>query len=165
MRQLTAGLAIMALALTGCAATTSTSSGKTPAPVPSHSAPAPAGTSGTGAAGTRLGGMAGGGSAGPAQWVVDGTFQSNGGATQPLAGTVSFRDSSTGRTVKVTVGASGKFSLGLVAGTYTATAQAARSASPCPAPVTVTVRAGQTTRVALGCPAALPAFREPREAV
>ena len=154
MRRLTAGLGIMALALTGCAATTSASSGKSPATVPSHSATTADGTGGSGPAGAGLGGVAGGGSGGPAQWVVDGTFQSKGGAAQPLAGTVSFRDSSSGRIVTVTVGASGKFSLGLVAGTYTATAQAARSASPCSAPVAVTVRAGQPTRVALVCPAA-----------
>jgi len=149
MRQLTTGLGIIALALTGCAATAASSGDA----VPSHSAPAVTGTSGTGTAGTGLGGVASGGSGGLAQWVVDGTFQAKGGSAQPLAGVVSFRDSSSGRTVTVTVGPSGKFSLGLVAGTYRATAQTARTGSPCAAPVTVTVRAGQLTRVSLACPA------------
>jgi hypothetical protein len=153
MRQLTAGLGIMALALTGCATAASSNSGEPAAAVPSHSATAAAGASGTSSAGAGPGRVVGGGSADPAQWVVDGTFQAKNGSAQPLAGVIVFRDSSTGRTVNVTVGASGKFSLGLVAGTYTATAQPARSTSPCSAPVTVTVRAGQLTRVSLVCPA------------
>ena len=152
MRRLTAGLAIMALAVTGCATTTATSSGgKAPAAATSQS-PA-TGTSGTATAGIRPGGASGSGSSGLARWVVNGTFQTEAGHVQPLSGVVTFRDSITGDTVNVTVGASGKFSLGLVAGTYTATGQAGHSASPCSAPVTVDVRAGQLTRVALVCKA------------
>ncbi len=152
MRRLTAGLAIMALAVTGCATTTASSSGgKAPAAATSQS-PA-TGTSGTATAGIRPGGSSGSGSSGLAQWVVNGTFETEAGHVQPLSGVVTFRDSTTGHTVNVTVGASGKFSLGLVAGTYTATGQTEHSDSPCSAPVTVNVRAGQLTRVALVCKA------------
>jgi hypothetical protein len=149
MRQLTAGLAIAALAVTGCAATATSSSGKTPAAPTSHSA----GTSGTASAAPGLSGLSGGGPGGPAQWVVDGTFETVGSPAQPLSGVVTFRDSTTGHSVNVTVGASGKFSLGLIAGTYTATGQTGQDFSPCSAPVTVTVRAGQLTRVSLSCKA------------
>lgn len=138
MRQLTAGLAIMALALTGCAAA-ATSSGTPSTAVTSHGAT------------TGLGGLAGGGAPGPAQWVVDGTFEAQGAPGHPLSGSVTFRDSTTGHTVNVPVGASGKFSLGLVAGTYTATGHTGQSASPCSAPVKVDVRAGRLTRVSLVC--------------
>ncbi len=153
MRRLTAGLAttaLAALAVTACAATTATtsSSGKAPTAVTSHN---PA-TGGTATAGTRPGGSAG--SSGLAQWLVNGTFETEAGHAQPLSGMVTFRDRTTGHTVNVTVGASGKFSLGLVAGTYTATGQTGHSNSPCSAPVTVTVRAGQLTRVSLVCKAA-----------
>jgi hypothetical protein len=152
MRRLTAGLAIMALAVTGCATTTATSSGgKAPAAATSHS-PA-TGTSGTATAGIRPGGSSGSGSSGLAQWVVNGTFETEAGHVQPLSGVVTFRDSTTAHVVNVTVGASGKFSLGLVAGTYTATGQTKHGDSPCSAPVTVTVRAGQLTRVSLVCKA------------
>ena len=153
MRQLTAGLAIMALAVTGCAATATTSSGKTSTAVTSHSATTATGTSGTATPGTGLSGLTSGGASGLAQWVVDGTFETEGGPAHPLSGVVTFRDSTTGHTVNVTVGASGKFSLGLVAGTYTATGQTKHSDTPCSAPVTVTVRAGQLTRVSLVCKA------------
>jgi hypothetical protein len=142
MRRLTAGLAITALALTGCATTAATSSGKAPAAVSSATA-----------AGARPGGSVGHGSSGLAQWVVNGTFETEGGHAQPLSGVVTFRDSTTGHTVNVTVGTSGKFSLGLVAGTYTATGQTGHSDSQCSAPVTVTVQAGQLTRVSLVCKA------------
>jgi hypothetical protein len=147
MRQLAAGLAIIALAATGCAATATTSGGTATART-SHSATTAA-ESGTA---TEHGGPASNGS-GLAQWVVDGTFETKGGSAQPLAGMVTFRDSATGHTVNVTVGASGKFSLGLVAGTYTATGQVGHSDSPCSAPVTITVQAGQPTQVSLVCEA------------
>lgn len=150
MRKVTAGLAMMALAVTGCAATATTSSGKTPAAASSHSATTATGTS-SAATGTGLGGLSSGGAAGPAQWVVDGTFETGGSPAQPLSGVITFRDSTTGNIVNVTVGASGKFSLGLVAGTYTATGQATHDDSACSAPVTVTVRAGELTRVSLVC--------------
>ena len=144
MRQLTAGLAIMAVAVTGCAATATSSgdgsSGKTPAATTSHSATAATGTSGLPSSGPGL-----------AQWVVDGTFETAGSPARPLSGMITFRDSTTRQTVTVTVGASGKFSLGLVAGTYTATGQTRQDFSPCSAPVTVTVRAGQLTQVSLTC--------------
>jgi hypothetical protein len=144
MRQLTAGLATMAIAVTGCAvtgcaATATTSSGKTPAGVTSHSATTSTKTSR--------------GAGGLAQWVVVGTFETKGVHAQPLSGVVTFRDSATGHTVNVTVGTSGKFSLGLVSGTYSATGQTKHSDSPCSAPVTVTVPAGQLTRVSLVCQA------------
>jgi hypothetical protein len=150
MRHLAAGLAIAALALTGCAATASTSSSGTPAAAASHGAAATA-ASGTATAATGLGGLTSGG--GPAQWVVHGTFETQGGSAQPLSGMVTFRDSATGRTVNVTVSASGKFSLGLAAGTYAATGTTVHGDSPCTAPVTVTVRAGQLTQVSLICKA------------
>jgi hypothetical protein len=148
MRQLTAGLAIVALAVTGCAASAtssgggSSSSSKTPAATTSHSA----------TAATSAGGLP---SSGPglAQWVVHGTFETAGSPAHPLSGMITFRDSTTRQTVTVTVGASGRFSLGLVAGTYTATGQTKQDFSPCSAPVTVTVRAGQLTQVALTCKA------------
>jgi hypothetical protein len=149
MRQLTAGLAIVALAVTGCAASATSSSGgggssssKTPAGTTSHSATAATGTGGLPSSGPGL-----------AQWVVDGTFETAGSPAHPLSGMITFRDSTTTQTVTVTVGASGKFSLGLVAGTYTATGQTKQDFSPCSAPVTVTVRAGQLTRVSLTCKA------------
>jgi len=146
MRQLTAVLAIMAVAVTGCAATATSSgdgsSGKTPAATTSHSATAATGTSGLPSSGPGL-----------AQWVVDGTFETAGSPARPLSGMITFRDSTTRQTVTVTVGASGKFSLGLVAGTYTATGQTRQDFSPCSAPVTVTVRAGQLTQVSLTCKA------------
>ena len=148
MRQLKAGFVIMALAVTGCAATatsTASSSGKSPGTATSHS--------GTATAGTGLSGLPAGGAPGPAQWVVHGTFETEGSPAHPLAGVVTFRDGTTGHTVNVTVGASGKFSLGLVAGTYTATGQTTHNQSPCSAPVTVTVRAGQLTQVSLVCKA------------
>jgi hypothetical protein len=141
----------MALAVTGCATATATSSGGKAPAATSHS-PAD-GTSGTATAGIRPGGAAGSGSSGLARWVVNGTFQAEAGHVRPLSGVVTFRDSTTGDTVNVTVGATGKFSLGLVAGTYTATGQTGHSASPCSTPVTVNVRAGQLTRVALVCKA------------
>jgi hypothetical protein len=157
MRQLTAGLAIMALAVTGCAvtgcaATSSASGGSTPAAT-SPSAPTASVGGGTATGGAGLGGLTSGGSAGLAQWVVDGVFETAGGSARPLSGVVTFRDSATGHSATVTVGASGKFSLGLVAGTYTATGQTGHGGSPCSAPVTVTVRAGQLTRVSLACKA------------
>ena len=138
MRQLAAGLAVIALAVTGCAATAATSPAKAPA---------------TRTSGTATAGIGHGGASGLPQWVVDGTFETKGGSAQPLAGMVTFRDSATGHTVNVTVGASGKFSLGLVAGTYTATGQTEHSGSPCSAPVTVTVQAGHLIRVSLVCKA------------
>jgi hypothetical protein len=150
MRRLTAGLAITALALTGCATTATTGSGKAPTAVSSATA---AGTSGTETAAARPDGSVGHGSSGLAQWVVNGTFETEGGHAQPLSGVVTFRDSTTGHTVNVTVGTSGKFSLGLVAGTYTASGQTEHSDSTCSAPVTVTVQAGQLTRVSLVCKA------------
>jgi hypothetical protein len=148
MRQLTAGLAIMALAVTGCAASatssggSSSSSSKTPAAATSHSATAATSASGLLSSGPGL-----------AQWVVHGTFETAGSPAHPLSGMITFRDSTTRQTVTVPVGASGKFSLGLVAGTYTATGQTKQDFSPCSAPVTVTVRAGQLTQVALTCTA------------
>jgi hypothetical protein len=152
MRQLMAGLVIMALGVTGCAASATTSSGK-PAAVTSHGTTPAASTSGTATALPGLGGLTSGGSPGPAQWVVDGTFETAGVPGQPLTGVVTFRDSANGHTVTVTVGASGTFSLGLVAGTYTATGQAQHSDSQCAPPVTFTVQAGQLTRVSLVCQA------------
>jgi hypothetical protein len=149
MRRLTAGLAITALALTGCATTAATSSEKAPAVSPATAT----GTSGAATAQTRPGGSAGRGSSGPAQWVVNGTFETEAGHAQPLSGVITFIDSTTGHTVNVTVGASGKFSLGLVAGTYTATGRTGHSDSPCAAPVTVAVQAGQLTQVSLVCKA------------
>jgi len=153
MRQLTAGLALAALAVTGLAVTgcaaTASSSGKTPAAPASHSA----GTTGTASAAPGVSGLSGGGPGGPAQWVVDGTFETVGSPAQPLSGVITFHDSTTGQTATATVGASGKFSLGLIAGTYTATGQTKKDFSPCSAPVTVTVRAGQLTRVSLSCKA------------
>jgi hypothetical protein len=154
MRQLMAGLVIMALAVTGCAASATTGSGK-PAAVTSHAAAPAASTtsaSGTSSAPPGLGGLANA-NPGPAQWVVDGTLETAGVPAQPLPGVVTFRDSANGHSVQVTVGASGKFSLGLVAGTYTATGQAGHSGSACAAPVTFTVQAGQLTRVSLVCQA------------
>ena len=155
MRQVTAGLALAALAVTGCAATASTSSSTAPAATSPGTATAASSTataaSGTATAATGLGGLTSGGGGAPAQWVVHGTFETQGGSARPLSGTVTFRDSATGHTVNVTVGASGKFSLGLAAGTYAATGQTGHSGSPCSAPVTVTVRAGQLTQVSLSC--------------
>jgi len=150
MRQLAAGLSITVLAVTGCAATASSG---TPAGATSHSATTASGTSGTATAGTGLSGLPGSGSQGLAQWVVSGILETGGSPAHPLSGVVTFRDSTTGQIVNVTVGASGKFSLGLVAGTYTATGQTKPNESPCSAPVTVTVRAGQLTRVSLVCKA------------
>lgn len=157
MRQLMAGLVIMALGVTGCAGSASTGSASPgsskPADVTSHGTTAAARTSGTASAVPGLGGLTGNGPAGPAQWVVDGTFETRSVPAQPLPGVVTFRDTANGRTVQVTVGASGKFSLGLVAGTYTATGQAKHGDSQCGPPVTFTVRAGQLTRVSLVCKA------------
>jgi hypothetical protein len=153
MRQLTAGLVTMALAVTGCAATTTSISGKSPATATSHSATTASGANGTATAGAGLSGLPTSGAHGLAQWVVDGTFEAEGSPAHPLSGMVTFSDSTTGQIVNVTVGASGKFSLGLVAGTYTATGKTKHNESPCSAPVTVTVRAGQLTRVSLVCKA------------
>lgn len=138
MRRLAAGLAVMALAVAGCAATASSS--KTPGAAISRSAT-------PGASGLP------GGGPGLAQWVVHGTFETEGHPAQPLSGVVTFRDSTTGQTAAVTVGVSGKFSLGLVAGTYKATGQTRPNDPPCSKPVTMTVRAGQVTRVSLFCEA------------
>jgi hypothetical protein len=161
MRQLTSGLAILAVAVTGCAATATTSSGKAPAAAasptvttsPSAATATATGASGTATPGAGIGGLSGVGSAGPAQWVVHGTFETEGGSAQPLSGVVTFHDSTTGWTVNVTVGASGTFSTGLIAGTYTATGQTGNSGAPCSAPVAVTVHAGQVTQVSLVCKA------------
>jgi hypothetical protein len=149
MRRLTAGLAIMALAVTGCAAAATSS--RTPAAAPSHSATP--GTGSTASAGTGTSGLSGGGPGGLAQWVVHGTFETEGSHAKPLSGVITFRDSTTGQTATVAAGPSGKFSLGLVAGTYTATGQTKHNDPPCSAPVTVTVRAGQVTQVSLICKA------------
>ena len=107
-----AGLVIMALGVTGCAASASTGSSK-PAGVTSHGTTAAARTSGTATAAPGLGGLTSNGPAGPAQWVVDGTFE-----TRPACQTLSdcwgggtFRDTANGRTVQVTVGDVRKFSL------------------------------------------------------
>jgi hypothetical protein len=152
MRRLMTGLVITALGVTGCATSATTSSGKPVAT--SHSATPAASPSGPAAAVSGLGGTAGSGSSGLAQWVVDGTFETQGVPASPLPGVVTFRDSANGHTVTVTVGASGKFTVGLIAGTYTATGQARHSNAACAAPVTVTVHAGQLTRVSLVCKAA-----------
>lgn len=156
MRQLTSGLAVAVLAVlavTGCAATTSTSGGKAPAAGTSRHGTTAAGASSTATATARPGGLSGINPGGPAQWVVRGTFASHGTAVVPLSGVVTFRDSSTGHTVNVTVGTSGTFSLGLTVGTYTVTGHPERSTSRCPAPVTVTVQAGDHNRVSLVCSA------------
>jgi hypothetical protein len=83
--------------------------------------------------------------------VVNGTFHATDKPSVPLSGTVTFRDAGTKKSVSVSVGASGEFTLGLAAGTYTATPQAKGGGSPCAAPVTVTVLAGQHTQVSLAC--------------
>ena len=143
MRQLMAGLgitALAALAVTGCASSASSSGGQ-------PSAAASASTS----AKNGLSGLTGGGSGAPAQFLVDGTFSAKGAPAKPLAGTIIFRAASNGVSTKVTVGSSGKFSLGLGAGTYRATGQAEDGGSPCSAAATVVVHAGQTTQVSLVC--------------
>jgi hypothetical protein len=150
MRKLTVGLTILAAATTGgalagCAASASTST----SPSTGSSASATTGASAS-AAKAALGG---GSAAGPAQWLVAGTFQTKGKPARPLSGTVTFRDGSTGKSVSVSVGTSGQFAVGLVAGTYTVTPEAKGSGSPCASPVTVSVRAGQQTKVSLACSA------------
>jgi hypothetical protein len=69
-----------------------------------------------------------------------------------MAGIVTFRDKSTGKLTSVTVGNSGQFTVGLVAGSYTATpVTSAKGDGSCGAIVAVTVKAGQQTKVALSC--------------
>jgi hypothetical protein len=101
--------------------------------------------------------------------AVQGTFEMVGGPVRPgqnstpvrpLSGVVTFLDSS-GNPLNVTVGASGKFSLNLVAGTYTVTGRTKNieqqnpdgsvTDRPCSAPVTLKVRPGATTHVTLVC--------------
>jgi hypothetical protein len=151
MRKLTVGLTILAAAttggaLTGCASSASTST----SPSTGSSASATTGASASAAAKAALGG---GSAGGLAQWVVQGTFQTEGKPARPLSGTVTFRDGSTGKSVSVSVGTSGQFTLGLVAGTYTATPEVKGGGSPCASPVTVSVRAGQQAKVTLACSA------------
>ena len=75
---------------------------------------------------------------------------------QPLPGVVTVRDTANGHTVTVTVGASGRFSLGLVAGVYTAKVQAKHSDPRCAMRATGDVHraGGALTRVSLVCKAA-----------
>lgn len=161
MRQLTPGLgatvlAVTVLAVTGCAAA-SPGSGKAPAAGTSPgtsqgTAATPSRASSASAAAAAAAAGLGVNPGGPAQWVVRGTFKTQAGA-QPMSGTVTFRDNSTGRSVNVTVGASGTFSLGLTAGTYTVTGQPGSGATPCSASSTMTVQAGHVTTVSLVCKA------------
>jgi hypothetical protein len=147
MRQLATALGIAtltALAVTGCAATASSGSGK---PSAAASSSASASTS----AENGLSGLTSGGSGAPAKFLVDGTFSGKGAPAKPLAGTITFRAASNVASTKVTVGSSGKFSLGLGAGTYSATGQAEDGGSACSAAATVIVHAGQTTQVSLVC--------------
>jgi hypothetical protein len=141
MHGLAAGMAIAALALTGCAATAATSTGVITAV-------------------TTKGG---------ALLKVQGTFEMLGGpmrpgqsgpSVRPLAGTVTFRDSH-GHTVGVTVGPSGRFTVDLRAGKYTVIAETRQieqqnpdgsySSTPIVQPVTVTAAAGGPARVSIVC--------------
>jgi hypothetical protein len=147
MRKLTVALTILVAAVTGgalagCGTSASTGSGSSAG----AGAGAGAGAAASASAAAKAA-LPGGGSAAPAQWLVEATDK----PTVPLAGKVTFRDASTGKSVSVAVGASGQFSLGLAAGRYTATPQAKNSSSACSAPVAVTVRAGQQTKVSLTC--------------
>jgi hypothetical protein len=101
--------------------------------------------------------------------AVRGTFEMVGGPlqpgktstpTRPLSGVVSFRDRG-GHTLDVTVGASGAFSVNLVAGSYTVTGRSKQveqqnpdgsvSELPCSSPVTLTVRPGAPAHVTVVC--------------
>jgi hypothetical protein len=105
----------------------------------------------------------------PDAWEVGGTFQLEGGPVQPggknppvrpLRGVVTFRDSK-GHSVNVTVGASGKFSVNLRAGTYTVTGRSPQieqqnadgkwSDPTCSAPVTAVVRPQPSNQVVVTC--------------
>jgi hypothetical protein len=142
MHGLAALTAIAALALTGCAAAAAATS-----------------TAGTTAVTVK----------GGALLKVQGTFEMTGGpiwpgqsgpSVRPLAGTVTFRDGQ-GHTVGVKVGPSGKFTVNLRAGQYTAIAETRQieqqnpdgsySSTPIVRPVTVTARAGQPARVSIVC--------------
>jgi hypothetical protein len=151
MRKLTAGLAILAStaggALAGCssAASSSQPTGTVSATVSAASAAA----SSAKPAASGLGGVSSG--AGLARWVVDGTL-TQGKPAQPMAGIVTFRDKGTGKSTSVSVGNSGQFIVGLVAGSYTATPVApAKGDGNCGPIIAVTVKAGQQTKVTLSC--------------
>jgi hypothetical protein len=79
--------------------------------------------------------------------------------TRPIPGTVRFTDARH-RVVRVRVGRSGTFSVGLPAGTYTASGRSPRVVevdggtvrqTPCTQPRRVTVTAGHSTHVTLAC--------------
>ena len=141
MHGLAAGTALAALALTGCAAAAAPGTGMTTAVTVT----------------------------GDALVKVQGTFEMTGGpmrpgqsgpSVRPLAGTVTFRDGQ-GHTVDVTVGPSGKFTVDLRAGKYTAIAETRQlerqnpdgsySSTPIVRPVTVRATAGQPARVSIVC--------------
>ena len=151
MRKLTAGLAILAAtaaggALTGCSSAASSSQAAAPASATaSASGVASAAKSAVSSGGVVVGGAA------PARWLVHGTL-TQGTPAQPMAGIVTFRDKSTGTSTSVTVGNSGQFTVGLMAGSYTAIPVApAKGTGNCGAVVAVTVKAGGQTKVALSC--------------
>ena len=149
MRKLTAGLAILAAtatggALAGCSSAASSSQPASTVSTAASAASAVASAAKSAASGP--GAVSGGG--GPARWVVDGTL-TQGRPAQPMAGIVTFRDKSTGKSTSVSVGNSGQFTVGLVAGSYTATP--AKGDGSCGAIIGVTVKAGQQTKVKLSC--------------
>jgi hypothetical protein len=98
----------------------------------------------------------------PAQGTVHGTFERAGGpaivkhgkATTPavpLAGTVTFTNGNVSK-VSISVGSSGTFSTRLPPGTYAVSGVSGGQA--CSVPLTAQVRAGQTSRIVVLCPAA-----------
>jgi hypothetical protein len=102
-----------------------------------------------------------GGLAHPAQGTVHGTFEraagpatvKHGKATTPvvpLAGTVTFTNGNVSK-VSISVGRSGTFSTRLPPGTYAVSGVSGGQA--CSVPLTARVRAGETSRILVLCPA------------
>jgi len=98
----------------------------------------------------------------PAQGTVHGTFERAGGpavvkhgkATTPvvpLAGTVTFTNGNVSK-VSISVGSSGTFSIRLPPGTYAVSGVS--GGQTCSVPLTARVRAGETSRILVRCPAA-----------
>jgi hypothetical protein len=97
----------------------------------------------------------------PAQGTVHGTFERAGGPAMvkhgkattpvvPLAGTVTFTNGSVSK-ISISVGSSGTFSIRLPPETYAVTG--ASGGQACSVPLTARVRAGETSRISVLCPA------------
>ena len=153
MRQLMAGLVIMALAVTGCAASATTGSGKAAGRRDQPRRHARGRDQRHGDRRPGLGGLTSSGSSGLAQWVVDGTFETEGGPAQPLPGWSPSATAPPGTPSTSLSARPGSSAWASSPGPTPPRGRPSTATRPARAPVTVTVRAGQLTRVSLVCKA------------